>query len=230
MNVFIESTDAFQVVFYANYFKFFEYGLGGERLMQVDGMKYARAAQLGDSLTVSTTAVGGGAFDQAIVRDGDTVISARTSTVAGAVEALGPAPPAGGARESAAHVARHDDLDGRDSSFSLDACLRAFERTRSTFLGGPDQLAALMDSGVTVVVARVDKLRFAPRASAVGVAAEVLADVTLARTRIVFDQAVYVGGEPVARAEITCVCVDATSGRPRAPPPDVLALFPPRAT
>ena len=60
---------------------------------------------------------------------------------------------------------------------------------------------------------------------ALGAEVDVLADVTLARTRIVFDQAVAVGGAPAARARITCVCVDAETGRPRAPPDAVKDLF-----
>ena len=233
VDVFIESTDAFQVVFYANYFKFFEYGLPG-RLRAVDGMKYAKPAKLGDSLEVETTTRDDGRFDQRILRGGDALMTATTSTADVTVAALGAAPPEGGVRAAAVHVARHDDLDGRggkttaaysDGSLSLDACLRAFERTRSTFLGGPAGLAALQDSGVIVVVALVDKLRFKPVDVALGAEVDVLADVTLARTRIVFDQAVAVGGAPAARARITCVCVDAETGRPRAPPDAVKDLF-----
>ena len=54
VKVYIESTDCFKVTFYANYFKWLEYGLG-KRLRAVDGMAYRRPAVLGDQLTVHTT-------------------------------------------------------------------------------------------------------------------------------------------------------------------------------
>ena len=54
VKVYIESTDCFKVTFYANYFKWLEYGLG-KRLRAVAGMAYRRPAVLGDQLTVHTT-------------------------------------------------------------------------------------------------------------------------------------------------------------------------------
>ena len=224
VEVFIESTDAFQVVFYANYVKFLEYGLG-ERVFAVDGMKYRQPAVLGDTLVVATTDDG----QQTLSRKSDGASLITTTRTSGSPVATVPAPPPsapdGSVRLRARHAARHDDLDGRDGSLSLDACLRAFERSRSTFLGGASELAALLDGGTTVVVATVDGLRYAPRPVRLGDVVDVSADVSLQRTRIVFDQSVSVDGAPAAYAKITCVCVDTARGRPCAPPPQVLALF-----
>ena len=225
VDVFIESTDCFGVAFYANYFKWLEYGLG-ERLTAVDGMKYKQPAVLGDAVEVRTTPVDDGSGSEQVIarrRDDAALITVAKAHAGPAEPAAPPSPPAG-VRVESTHTCRHDDLDGRDSSFSLDACLRAFERSRSTFLGGPDELAALMSSGVTVVVASVDALRYAPRAAAIGEPVEVAVDASLQRTRIIFDQFVVVGGAAAASARVTCVCVN-ERGRPCAPPDAVLKLF-----
>ena len=123
------------------------------------------------------------------------------------------------------HICRHDDLDGRDGGLSLDSCLRAFERSRSTFLGGPDDLAALLADGISVVVAGVDGLRHATVPANIGDTVEVIADVSQVKTRIVFDQYVSINGAPAAFARISCVCVDVIRGRPVAPPDVVVSKF-----
>ena len=90
---------------------------------------------------------------------------------------------------------------------SLHAATRYFERHRTTFLGGPDALAALSSSGVNVVVARIRGLRLLPAAHAVlaGSALTLRCAVSLkARgTQVVFDQWLLngEGSEPLAYGE-----------------------------
>lgn len=217
--VFIESTDCFGVMFYANYFKLFQYGLDdfeGGRLSRVDDMKYKDAAVLGDTLEIVTTRTDDG-YKQLVVRNGAVLVSATTD--AGDVEVVGFTEPAA---TFARHEVRFDDIDARTHALSLDAALRGFERSRSTLLGGPDALAELQRGDVTVVVCRVDGLRYRPRR--VDERDEV-AFAAGCRTRssrfIVFDHQVEVAGEVAVVATVTCVCLDAPSGRPIAIPPTI---------
>ena len=226
VKVYIESTDCFKVTFYANYFKWLEYGLG-KRLRAVDGMAYRRPAVLGDQLTVHTTPFEDGSSNhaQTIERDGVQLMTVRRTSDEEVTPSAAPAPIFGKVRLSMQHTCRHDDLDGRDGGLSLDSCLRAFERSRSTFLGGPDDLAALLADGISVVVAGVDGLRHATVPANIGDTVEVIADVSQVKTRIVFDQYVAVNGAPAAFARISCVCVDVIRGRPVAPPDVVVSKF-----
>lgn len=227
IDVYIESTDCQQVVFYSNYFKFLEYGLG-ERLVAADGVKYARAAVLGDALTVETEPRSdGGGFAQRIARGGETLISAEVTNGGDTVVVAAPAaPPPAASRLTARHSVRHDDRDGRDGGVSLDACLRYFERSRSSFLGGPSALGALQDAGVAVVVSSVDALRFAPATGADAATADAAADVSLRGSRVIFEQYVTVGGGgAVASATISCAFLDTARGRPCRPPPAITSLF-----
>ena len=97
---------------------------------------------------------------------------------------------------------RHDDSTATAGCPSI--CLR-LERSRST-PRGPDDLAALLADGISVVVAGVDGLRHATVPANIGDTVEVIADVSQVKTRIVFDQYVAVNGAPAAFARISCVC------------------------
>ena len=105
VDVFIESTDCFQVVFYANYFKWFEYGLGAP-LTAADGVKYRTPATLGDALVVETTPLADGGCEQVIAKADGTplILAARTSTEAVAVPAPPAEAPEGAVRQHATHV------------------------------------------------------------------------------------------------------------------------------
>lgn len=211
LEIFIENTDAFQVVFYAQYFKFFQWGLhdaigDSARLCGVDDMKFKGAAVLGDACEIVTVQTNDSSFEQSIVRDGTVLVSATTTT-----EAVVPEVDYAYALD---HVVRFDDID-RGGALSLDAALRGFERTRTTTLGGAKQLAALLDDNVTVVVARVDELRYRPVPVQVGTNLAFKAQTRVRASRfIVFDQAALLDDAVAATATITCVCVDATTGRP----------------
>lgn len=211
LEIFIENTDAFQVVFYAQYFKFFQWGLhdaigASARLRGVDDMKFKGAAVLGDECEVVTVATGDSSFEQSIVRDGTVLVSARTSTRAVVADV--------DYAYALEHAVRFDDID-RDGALSLDAALRGFERTRTKTLGGAKELAALLDHNVTVVVARVDELRYRPVPVELGANLAFKAQTRVRASRfIVFDQVALLDDAVAATATITCVCVDATTGRP----------------
>ena len=134
VKVYIESTDCFKVTFYANYFKWLEYGLG-KRLRAVDGMAYRRPAVLGDQLTVHTTPFEDGSSNhaQTIERDGVQLMTVRRTSDEEVTRARRRPDLRQGAIEYAAHVPPRRSR-GRDGGLSLDSCLRAFERSRSTFL------------------------------------------------------------------------------------------------
>lgn len=226
VQVFIESTDCFKVAFYANYFKWLEYGLG-KRVRAIDGMAYRRPAVLGDLLTVNTTPFEDGSINhaQTISRDGIDIMTVKRASDEEVAPRTVPAPIFGKVRTVMQHTCRHDDLDGRDGGLSLDACLRGFERSRSDFLGGPEDLSLLNEKGISVVVAGVDGLRHVTVSVNEGDRVEFTADVSQVKTRIVFDQYVAVNGAPVCFARISCVCVDVIRGRPVAPPDVVSEKF-----
>ena len=93
--VYIEHTDAYQVMFYANYFRFaadaaeealVESGVGVDaRMVAVRKCKYARAARLGDDVRVQTRwlrhdGAGRVTFEQTLVgAQGDTYLSAEVT-------------------------------------------------------------------------------------------------------------------------------------------------------
>lgn len=231
VDVFIESTDAFQVVFYANYFKFFRYGLDEQMLTSVDDMKYKEAAVLGDELEVRTTSQEEeGYFHQSIVRakDGAVLVEARTGVRldGGLLEPI--AETEKSLRQE--HVVRFDDIDAETHGLSLDAALRGFERGRSSCLGGPDALKEFQEDDVTVVVCRVDNLRYVVEQERIETRDMVFFE-TSCRLRsnrfIVFDQQVSSKmnspGQFCARATITCVCLDSVTNKPR-PIPEKLRM------
>ena len=222
VEVYIEATDSFNVVFYANYFKYFQWGLrdAGSKgwLSTVDVMRFKEAAVLGDSLEVLTTPMEDGRFEQSIVRkDGSLLISAQTGVEEVSLD-MDETP-----KLLIVHQVRFDDIDLR-GSFSLDATLRGFERARSLIIGGPDALASLLSDGVAVVVTRVDKLRYRSLPISEDDDVRFLTTPTLRGGRfLVFDHDLLINDIPAARASVTCVCLDANTSKPITIP-DVLKL------
>jgi acyl-CoA thioester hydrolase len=113
---------------------------------------------------------------------------------------------------------------------SLHSAARFFERHRTTFLGGPDQLGAFSEAGVNIVVGRINNLRLmAPAAGSVGIGSELeLRCRVLLRargTQVIFQQWLLdaENGSALARADVTCICLDAESGRFKPLPSTLLA-------
>lgn len=183
-------------------------------------MKYRDAAVLGDALEVVTIPMGDG-FEQSIVRKRDEAVLVSAKTGVARIDLgrrLDDVPTL-----RSTHAVQFDDIDARHA-LSLDAALRGFERARSTFLGGPDALAGLQAQDLTVVVCRVDQLRYQSKPVRELDTVHFNASCRLRSSRfIVFDQDVEVAGSLAARAQVTCVCLDTPSGKPIAVPDSVRA-------
>mmetsp|Transcript_18703 Transcript_18703/g.61804 ORF Transcript_18703/g.61804 Transcript_18703/m.61804 type:complete len:328 (+) Transcript_18703:58-1041(+) len=148
---------------------------------------------------------------------------------AGSEAVLGAAPPAGEAPAVAAAdapLALHVDECSALGTLSVHAAVRYFERHRTQYLGGPDQLAGLADAGVNVVVARLG-LRLLPEAhrTFAGTPLELRCRVKLrARgTQVFFEHWLLrrSDGAPLARGDVTCLCIDSASFRIVPAPPVV---------
>ncbi len=124
-----------------------------------------------------------------------------------------PVPPEAGSSPPLSPTLQWDELTSGSSTLSLHAAARYFERHRTLYIGGPGALAGLQASGVNVVVGRINGLKLLPSARSVraGAPLELRCRVsTRARgTQVVFEQWLHDGdGEPVARADVTCLCLD----------------------
>uniref|UniRef100_A0A7S0LRK8 Thioesterase domain-containing protein n=1 Tax=Coccolithus braarudii TaxID=221442 RepID=A0A7S0LRK8_9EUKA len=263
--VFIEDTDAYGIVYFANYARWFERAahslLGSSQcahlfrksglLLGIDSihaMKFGTAAILGDDITVRSTVLGVDAHESLhlqiqLVRPADEtiLITCPRATFSFATRVGEPTPwpaermfPADFDCEIATPTGKLPDLDADSAStstqvlrlqadecnahgrISMHAALRYFERQRSTALGGPSVLAALLQSdGVQVVVARmptVEMFRPAAREVSLGDVLSVRSTCTLKvrRTQVLFDQWVVCArtGRPVAHAEVLCAFVN----------------------
>lgn len=114
------------------------------------------------------------------------------------------------------------------------AVLRAFERARTESLGGPAMLSRLQDERIKCLVARIDQLalntdlaRGLPSVQLGQLGLRVLLTADVRKARIIFEQQLVCGtasSEPedsevvLARGLVTCLCVDADSGKMSAPP------------
>ena len=111
------------------------------------------------------------------------------------------------------------DEAGGAGRLTMHAALRFFERHRTTFIGGPDALAALQAAGVNVVVARMGGARLLPAARDVrigdGLVLRCRITLKARNTQVLFEQFLLTsdGGRPVARAAITCLCLDPRAGK-----------------
>ena len=113
-------------------------------------------------------------------------------------------------------------------TLSLHAAARYFERHRTAFLGGPGGLQELADSGVNVVVGRINGFRLLPAAHnvCVGTPLQVRCRAILKarNTQILFEQwLTTTDGEPLARADVSCICLDPAAGKMCAAPPAAAA-------
>lgn len=243
--VYIEDTDCFGVVFYANYFRFFQRALNElhlqgkenrEKRAVIVGVKQARyrsAAKLGDVLSVqlwleedaqhyqrwkvsSVTDVECVSAELLVVpADQDFFSSRKWPAFAGQPRAtLVPA-----REECASPPSVHD-------------VLRWFERSRSDFLGGPKALQEVMDLGILVVVARIDDFEYDTKllAGSDAVDWEVRSVLDISRGKLIFDERLVMQPNSddevaIARAKVTCVCIDATTRRITRAPKKLLELI-----
>ena len=176
--VYIEHTDAYQVVFYANYFRFAadaceealaESGVGSvdARMVAVRNCKYARAARLGDDVRVRTRWVrsdeGRATFEQTVEdARGEAYLSAEVTyalsddTRGGVTTTVDDPHGDVEASETIVWLFREEQSRGAEGSSHVDV-LRYFERGRTDAIGGSDALSELKEKhGVVVVVSRLE--------------------------------------------------------------------------
>eukprot|EP00435_Cladocopium_sp_Y103_P033889 s2331_g8.t1 len=246
--VYIEDTDCFGVVFYANYFRFFQralnelHDLQGKKkrdravIVGVTQARYRNAAKLGDVLTVqlwleedaqhhqrwkvsSVTDVECVSAELLVVHPDQNFLSSRNW-------------PAFAGQPRATLVPAREECASPPSMHDV---LRWFERSRSDFLGGPKALQQVMDLGILVVVARIDDFEYDTKLVNLGksdraVDWEVRSVLDISRGKLIFDERLIMQPNSddevaIARAKITCVCIDATTRRITRAPKKLLELI-----
>lgn len=242
--VYIEDTDCFGVVFYANYFRFFQRALnelhdlqGKENRAVIVGVTQARyrsAAKLGDVLTVQLWLEEDAQHHQRWkVRSVAEVecVSAELLVVHAAQDFLSSRKwPAFAGQPRATLVPAREECA---SPPSIHDVLRWFERSRSDFLGGPKALQQVMDLGILVVVARIDDFEYDTKLVYLGSDAvdwEVRSVLDISRGKLIFDERLIMQPNSdyevaIARANVTCVCIDATTRRITRAPKKLLELI-----
>ena len=266
VRVYIEDTDAYQVVYHGNYLRFFERAAAatisgttqvgkllrsdglGFGLLSASGLKYSTPAVLGDACHVdlkpheATEADGIVSCAAALIRnrDGEVLctasdlrlgwVGAVSAIAACADEPLGEYPAACESPELLEPLSLQLDECSPVGTLGMHAAVRYFERHRTHYLGGPENLAAMADTGVNVVVARINGLRLLPEAHRTRAGAPLVlrCRVTLKARQVLFEQWLLRKEDaadgmltPVARADVTCLCVDAAAGRLVAAPAEV---------
>mmetsp|Transcript_18464 Transcript_18464/g.27807 ORF Transcript_18464/g.27807 Transcript_18464/m.27807 type:complete len:286 (-) Transcript_18464:4287-5144(-) len=228
IRVYIEDTDAFNVVFYANYFRYLEYALlqlsesTGPMLLYLDEARFKVPARLGDELEVTTITNDEHGYLHTISRLSDqaVVLTAKTrSTNLSEKEML--LKEANLVENSTIYF---NDIDARTGSISLDACLRWFERARSNLIGGPDELASLLEAAqIAVVVCRVDGLSYHPASSTSVTTIQTSTRVNVKSKFVIFEQQVAIPDMDtlIAHATVTCLCSDVNTGKPVGVPGDL---------
>lgn len=253
---YIEHTDAYGVMFYANHFRALadaveELGDGFRRVRATDivGCRYARAVRLGEAW-VTTSEVMEARGDGTTVRQtmraaNDAAVTHLVADVTYARErdtgmTTSVVAPDWRARTGAAttriRMFRGESSRGDDGCSHVDV-LRFFERGRTDAIGGSDALAKLRDEhGVVVVVSRLEASfpeRIVPRRENDGSipTCEVRSFVEIKRRglEIVFHQALYDsdGVTCLGRGSIACACLDGASMRPKSCPPALADAFAP---
>lgn len=173
-DVFIEDTDAFGMIYNANYLKLYQRAIetlhgGAQLIVRADRMKYKIPGRMGDKLTVQSTFLRTegeiSVWEQRVLCSGRELNSATTQVP------LNTSP-----RECAV---MNDSTDPQCATppfrvwadecmvgggIDLVASLRFFERSRTLALGGPASLQRCVGEGAAIVVARVDDLALAPAA------------------------------------------------------------------
>ncbi|CAJ1361799.1 unnamed protein product [Effrenium voratum] len=248
MRVYIEDTDCFGVVFYANYFRFFQralcelYAFSGWQQPFIVGIRQARykqAAKLGDLVTVQVEPDVApddsselGEWWHVTARTEEDCVTAVVQVTDGQLD-LGrgefPAMASSGPPTEISRFERH--------AFpvpSLHDLLRWFERSRSDAVGGPQALQDVVDLGILIVVARIDRLEYFPSLVPRGDSAWVVrshVDYKPRRGQMICEERLYAVGEAgeadvcVARVLVRCVCISEATRRIVRGPPELAAMI-----
>jgi len=233
--VYIESTDAFGMMFYATMPVLVERSLqveqGSDALLQsFKLMKLKSPARLGDVLELSST---GNGKVECVTQNSDVIFTATKALLASVVlnqeaeteEVVG---------QHTSAFALFPDEVGAGGLVSTRTIFNLFERGRTDVLGGPSQLAAAQSSNNHVYVARISNYNRRHNQQGSGGllrprSAQVVSQTEPVGNSIVeFTQFCVVDGVLLASAKITCCSVDAKTGLP-APFGQILRdkLFPP---
>lgn len=234
---YIESTDAFGVVFYSTYPVLLERALGtatnaiGARLKSVKTMRFKRPARLGDRLVFACQESGSVTCSNSV--SGEELFSARKAELCRGIVSAEAAP----LRDVRfrVHVSEYavfpDEMQGCDGSAALTTrtVFNLFERARTDVLGGPASLmSAVSSSDSHVFVARISDYALVsdPPLSGAHLSLSVVSHtVPISHAAVDFFQQIELNGLLVARATVTCCCVDAASGLQREFDPSMRSLF-----
>lgn len=229
--VYIEDTDCYDVVFYANYFRFCANARWAAQhsapVVQITSAKYSRPAQLGTRLRIKSS------FDSDAVthvlcdaHSDEELWSADLRLAVPEHEAKKPAMPPLAVAGSADHVVQteivvYPDDVGSEGIASETDVLRWFERCRTDAIGGASGLASLKEAGVLVVVARIAKGVFdVDRLQVLGKTLLVRSVVKIMRKGAVIkfvQQLLDSSIDPqdasvIASADVTCAAISAVDG------------------
>ena len=229
--VFIEHTDAFQMLLNSNFPVLVERSLAcdstAEQLVGFRLLKLKSPGRLGDELTLDCSSSGGEQDGSKVVcrnQAGSEIFSATKAMVGVATDddrqqQQQQQPPS----DSFEFDVFPDELV-RDGVLSTKTVFNLFERGRTSVLGGPDRLQAALAAANHVYVARIAGYRHSLRPPA-SPRVRVDSRTTLLGDSLVdFDQSVVCAstGLVLARAVVTCVGVDGRTGTPAPFGPDLL--------
>ena len=216
---YLELTDAYGVVFNANYLLLYARLLPSPRLRKVRDMKFRRSARLGDVMDVVVAEETDGAWECKAEVCGESCNSA-TVWLANdngddevQIEGL-LSHDDGSVRRSKATV-YHDELT-EGSRLSAVSLLRWCERARTDMIGGPEAISRGLEEGVAVVVAKTS-LDLDPRRSLEpGERLEVRTRAKVRGGRVAeFRHEVWHvdTGVAMASADVTCVAMATKTGQ-----------------
>jgi len=248
LQMYIEHTDAFSVVYNANYPLFVERALSpaSARIISMKTLKYRSPARLGDKIEVSleSSRRSPDRVNARICTKDTEIATANTIEFQSTIHRL----PAHIETTSVEAISNfqsefrlwRDEL-GPDNTILTKTAFQLFERARTDILGGPEALASLSSKlGINVYVARMvnyrllndfayDEERLVVR---VVTDAEPMGDPSSSGVTMVnFNQRILSTTTPAvlhATAVFTCSCVDANSGLPIPFPASINSLMFPR--
>ena len=210
-----------------------EAGMDDCGVARIDSAKYTRAAKLGSALRMETFEEDG--VVSHVARDaasGEELWSAQLvmrGDEDGDCAQLELAAAGKSDFVVRTHVRAYPDEVGPGGVASETDVLRWFERCRTETLGGAAGLAALQDSGVHVVVARITKGAFVPQLDVLGKELCVRSVVKVVRRGAMVkftqqlldpsDATTAAEGRVLASAEVTCASIGADDGAVCALPP-----------
>lgn len=242
--VYIEDTDAYGVLYNANYLKYFDRAISSMFLKnseqpiisEIHKQRFRSSPVLGENVIIKVEEIGGeniaswSRWNAVLTsEDGETVFNSAqltlqfSDTLTISEELIQNISADSIISNDTFKIHRDEiDFDGKTSFVPLRSVMNFFERSRSNFLGGPNVLRKMQEvDGVIWVVTSVDQTCLFPKSCRI-----YPGDDLVVRTSFCFKrksvleccQTLLVNDERVAQSTITIWCLDNVTRRPKAAP------------